>query len=90
MALLGGQLQPATFSGAPTDEASQWLKSFNKYGKFASWDEAMKLDHVDLFLAGKAEDWCNTAGIIGCAPRGRQAYGQQPISVGLGHMGLCA
>ena len=50
-------IAPKFFSGLSTESAKTFLRKFNKYSDFHSWNDDKRLRSVPLFLTGSAEVW---------------------------------
>ena len=50
-------IAPKFFSGLSTESAKTFLRKFNKYSDFHSWNDDKRLRSVPLFLTGAAEVW---------------------------------
>lgn len=48
---------PCIFSGEDQQDATTWLKDFNRIAAYNRWDEQMCLANVVFFLAGTARQW---------------------------------
>ena len=50
-----GLFKPRSFSGLPSEDVTEWLRKFDQYAKFYTWNNAKKLGALSLLLDGPAQ-----------------------------------
>ena len=55
-----GIFKPHSFSDLPSKDVTEWLRKFDQYAKFYTWNTAKKLGALSLLLNGSAQAWLHT------------------------------
>ena len=69
-------VQPPTYSAKKGEDATEWLKRYEKVSTFNNWDEPRRLASVQLFLTDGAQDWAESLTKQGKFPTG---WNQVPV-----------